>query len=294
MIILLVARVRPILRFVPLLVVLATAPLLFNLAKGWLYAHPLRLRSTNDHRLVQLGIPYEEIVLRSADGVLLLAWYTPPVDDALILVGHGYANVRPVEIHALFARHGFGVLSWDFRAHGESQGSLCTVGYDEALDVEAALDYALAQPDVSWVGMWGGSMGGAAALHAASRRPEIRAVVGDSVPSNARGTLEIVARAPMLRSLVQGVSEREMGLGVDDIRPDRWISQMSQRPVLLIQGGEDSKIPLDSAQHLYRAAGGYPELWFEPNVGHLKMLEDLPKEYEQRVIAFFREARSIT
>lgn len=291
MIIVLIARVHPILRFVPLLVVAAAAPLLFTLAKGWLYAHPPRLRSTNGHRLVQLGIPYEEIVLRSADGVLLSAWYTPPSEDAVVLVGHGYANVRPAEMHALFARHGYGVLSWDFRAHGESQGSLCTVGHDEALDVEAALDYALVQPGVSWVGIWGGSMGGVAALHAAKRRPEIRAIVGDSVPSNARGTLETVARTPVFRGIIQGVGEREMGLAIDDIRPDRWIAQMSPRPVLLIQGGEDRKIPLDSAQHLYHSAGGYPELWFEPGVGHLKMLEDRPEEYERRVIAFFQEAR---
>ena len=36
------------------------------------------------------------------------------------------------------------------------------------LDVEAALDYTLAQPGVQRVGAWGGSMGGAAVLEAAA------------------------------------------------------------------------------------------------------------------------------
>jgi pimeloyl-ACP methyl ester carboxylesterase len=294
MIFVLLMRPVHVLCYVLLLAIVAATPIVSTLAKGWLYAHPPRLKSIDGKGLVKQGVPHEEIILRSADGILLSAWYTPPRNEALILVGHGYANVRSAEMHTLFARHGFGVLSWDFRAHGKSQGTLCTVGYSEALDVEAALDYALAQPDVSWIGMWGGSMGGMAAFHAATRRPEIMAIVGDSVPDSARGALHTVVKTPLLRDLLQSVGELEMGLGVDDIRSDRWISEMSVRPVLLIQGADDQIIPADSAQRLYDAAGGYPDVWIEPGVDHMKMLEARPEEYERRVVAFFQEARNGT
>jgi pimeloyl-ACP methyl ester carboxylesterase len=288
--------VRPvhILFTILLFAIVAAAPIVKALAKGWFYAHPLRLKSTYGKDLVQQGIRYEEIILRSADDILLSAWYTPPRDEALILVGHGYANVRPAEMHILFAKHGFGVLSWDFRAHGRSQGNLCTFGYSEALDVEAALDYALDQPDVSWIGMWGGSLGGMAAFHAASRRPEIMAIVGDSVPYNARDALRTVVKTPLLRGLLLRVGEHEMGLGVDVIRSDRWISEMSVRPVLLIQGADDQNIPADSAQRLNDAAGGYSDVWIEPGVRHLEMFEARPEEYGRRVVAFFQEARNET
>lgn len=291
MITILVVRVHPILRIVPPLAIAAIAPLLLALARGWLYAHPLRLRTTNGESSLLQGIDYEEVILQSADGYLLSAWYTPPQDGALILVGHGYANVRPAGIHALFAKHGYGVISWDFRAHGKSQGRLCTIGHDEALDVEAALDYALSQPGVTWIGMWGGSMGGAAAFHAATRRPEIRAIIADSVPYSAIAVLHKTVKFPLFRRLIQGVSEREMQLDVDDVRPDVWISQMSPRPVLLIQGTDDKLIPADSARRLQQAAGGRAQVWYETGAAHLTIFEDRPDEYERRVILFLDEAR---
>ena len=51
--------------------------------------------------------------------------------------------------------HGYGVLAWDFRAHGASGGDTCSLGYYEQLDAEAALDYALAQPGVKHIGRVG-------------------------------------------------------------------------------------------------------------------------------------------
>jgi dipeptidyl aminopeptidase/acylaminoacyl peptidase len=130
--------------------------------------------------LVENNIPYQEVELTTEDGVKLAAWYTPPQNGKVILVAHGYNDSRPENIYVMFAQHGYGVLAWDFRAHGQSGGDTCSLGYYEQLDVEAALGFALSQPDVKHIGAWGGSMGAATVILTASKHPEIEAVVSDS------------------------------------------------------------------------------------------------------------------
>ena len=87
--------------------------------------------------------------LVTEDNVRLSAWYTPPQNGALILVAHGYGDKRTEHYYTLFASHGYGVIAWDFRAHGTSEGNFSSLGYYEVLDARAALDFALAQPGVA-------------------------------------------------------------------------------------------------------------------------------------------------
>jgi fermentation-respiration switch protein FrsA (DUF1100 family) len=192
-----------------------------------------------------------------------------------------------VEIHVLFARHGYGVLSWDFRAHGQSEGKICTLGYHEALDVEAALDFALARPEVDRVGIWGGSMGGIAAIRAAVRRPEIEAVAIDSVPVSVKDAVQITVRPASVRQFARRASRWGTGLDLESLRPVDEIGRLNPRPLFIIQGTADQLIPTDSARRLYDAAGEPRTLWLEPRVRHLEMYQKRPEEYERRVIRFF-------
>jgi dipeptidyl aminopeptidase/acylaminoacyl peptidase len=193
-------------------------------------------------------------------------------------------------MHTLFARHGYGVLSWDFRAHGRSDGSLCTAGHYEELDVEAALDYVLDRPDVDWVGIWGGSMGGIAAVKAAAQRSEIRAVILDSVPASFSETAQITIRPAMIRPFAYHIARRETGIDMKSIRPVDEITLISPRPILIIQGLDDQLIPTNSAQRLYDVAGQSCALWTESKVRHLEMHNERPIEYEKRVIDFLDDA----
>src|SRR5918912_1678378 len=81
--------------------------------------HPKRILPPGN-TLRKYKIPYQTVALITEDGVRLAAWYTPPRNGAVILLAHGYGDNRPEWMHALFAKKGFGVLSWDARAHGES------------------------------------------------------------------------------------------------------------------------------------------------------------------------------
>ncbi len=251
------------------------------------YVHPTRAQRPPDDTPAILGILYQDITLLTVDGLKLAAWYTPQKNGAAILVAHGYGDRRSSEMHAFFAQYGYGVISWDFRAHGESEGELCTLSYREALDVEAALDFALEQPSIERVGAWGGSMGAASVINAAARRQEIKAVVADSAFPTLEDELEKMVTVGFLRPLVRFFAEREAGLSLTQARPVDQVGRISPRPVFIIQGAADRAIPADSAQRLYDAAGEPRTLWIAPGAEHMGTMSTLPDDYEQRVIAFF-------
>ncbi len=81
------------------------------------YLHPARNIASGE-LLRENGIEFQDIELVTEDGIKLSAWYTPPKNGAVILVAHGYGDKRPEDFYALFASHGYGVIAWDFRAHG--------------------------------------------------------------------------------------------------------------------------------------------------------------------------------
>jgi fermentation-respiration switch protein FrsA (DUF1100 family) len=254
-----------------------------------LYIHPARVMSS-PVLLEEKGIEFQTVTLRTEDGLKLHVWYTPPQNGVVILVAHGHAASIPVDMYALFAKHGYGVLAWDFRAHGESEGDLTSLGYYEVRDVKAALDFALAQPGVEHVAGWGGSMGAVTMIRAAARYPQIEAVVADSAFNTLADEINLRVPYPGFRELVRFWAEAQTGVYVQEVRAVDDIGRISPRPVFIIQGMSDTAIPVESAQQLYDAAGEPRSLWTEDKAYHLNMYAKFPEEYERRVIEFFETA----
>ncbi len=253
------------------------------------YLHPERQVVGENENPGMAGVAFQDIRLVTSDGIELAAWYTPPENGALILVAHGHGDRRSVDQYLLYAQNGYGVLAWDFRAHGESGGDLSTIGFQEALDVEAALDFALRQEGVEHIGAWGGSMGGAAVLELASRRIEIEAVVVDSAFATLDDEMRWAVTSRVFLPFIRLIAETQAGFDIDLLRPVDRIGEISPRPVLIIQGEADSMIPADSATRLYDAAGEPRFLWTEAGVSHVGMYTALPEMYEDQVIGFFND-----
>jgi fermentation-respiration switch protein FrsA (DUF1100 family) len=250
------------------------------------YLHPERSIPSSDF-LGANEIQFQDVELITEDGIKLAAWYTPPKNAALILIAHGYGDKRPEEFYTLFANHGYGVIAWDFRAHGKSGGDFSSLGYYETLDAKAALDFALTQPDVKHIGAWGGSMGAVTMIRAAAKYPQIEALVADSPFATLEDEMDLRIPFPMMRSLIHFFAEQETGVDPSWVRPVDDIAAVSPRPVFIIQGLRDGMVPLDSAQRLYEAAGEPRELWEEKDVPHLNMYAYYKIRYTKRVIKFF-------
>jgi|SRR5687768_13393420 len=271
-----------------LLLALAGMTLLVSYQQTMDYLHPAR-QTASGELLRANGVEYREVELITEDNVKLSAWYTPPKNGAVILVAHGYGDTRSEHYHTLFASHGYGVIAWDFRAHGKSGGEFSSLGYYEVLDAKAALDFVLAQPGVEHVGAWGGSMGAVTMIRATAQYPEIEALVADSPFATLKDEMDLRVPFPVMRSLIRFFAERASGVTVDSVRPLDDIARISPRSVFLIQGMGDGMVPLDSAQRLYDAAGEPRQLWTENDVPHLNMYAFYKTRYTKRVIKFFDE-----
>jgi fermentation-respiration switch protein FrsA (DUF1100 family) len=252
------------------------------------YLHPVRIIPTGAW-LVENNIPYQEIELTTKDGIKLAAWYTPHENGAVILVAHGYNGNRPEDIYAMLAKHGYGVLAWDFRAHGQSGGDTCSLGYYEQLDVEAALDYALNQSDVEHIGAWGGSMGAATVILTAAKHPEIEAVVSDSAFPSLEDVMRLNTPIKIMQPYVLFFGEQLSGAKINQVRPVDEIGKISPRAVFIIDGWDGSAVAMNSPYRFFDAAGEPKQLWVEEGVPHLTMYTNDPTGYEKRVIGFFDE-----
>jgi pimeloyl-ACP methyl ester carboxylesterase len=255
------------------------------------HRHPARNIPTGAW-LRENDIPYQEVELTTEDGINLAAWYTPPQAEgsgSVILVAHGYNANRPEDIYVMLAQNGYGVLAWDFRAHGASGGETCSLGYYEQLDAEAALAYALNQPGVEHVGAWGGSMGAATLILTAAKHPEIEALVSDSAFPALEDVIRLNTPIRIMQPFVLFFAEQQSGMGLDQVCPVDKIAKISPRAVFVIDGWEGSAIAMNSPHRLFDAAGEPKQLWMEDGVPHLGTYGFDPLEYEKRVIGFFDE-----
>ena len=150
-----------------LLVAACLLVLLSPFALAWLAAG--ELSAPVNHAVGQLpsDLNGEAVEFPSTSGATVRAWLIKGQPRAgVVVLMHG---VRADRLSMLgrarfLARAGYGVLLFDFQAHGESRGERITFGYLESRDARAAIDFVRARLPSERVGVIGVSMGGAAAL----------------------------------------------------------------------------------------------------------------------------------
>jgi fermentation-respiration switch protein FrsA (DUF1100 family) len=250
--------------------------------------HPPRIIPPGN-TLRKYKVPYQRVDLVTDDGIRLAAWYTPPKNGAVILLAHGYGDNRPEWVYEMLVKKDYGVLAWDARAHGESDGKISTIGYLEVLDVKAALGYALAQSNVKHVGAWGGSMGGATLISAAAEFPQIEALFVDSSFDSLDNEFDFLVPYPLINPLAKVIAELETGIRLDEVSPLDEIGKISPRPIYIVHSTADIVAPPDAGERLFEAANEPKFLWLEKDAPHLAIYLDNPRRYQRRLVDFFNE-----
>jgi fermentation-respiration switch protein FrsA (DUF1100 family) len=257
--------------------------------------HPTHI----DHYLMTLenGRPIEEVHFRTVDHLNLTGWYIPPKNGAVIILQHGYhANsAQMLPIGLMLARHGYGVLLFDFRGHGKSEGNTVTLGLFEVQDTDAAVNFLFDQRKISKIGLIGNSMGGATGVLAASKNEKIQVIAVEGVFSELTDEvgIGIQVQTPLpafpFDVIFVYIAERETNYRFSDIAPVKAIGKISPRPILIMQGGNDKRINSQSGKSLFDAAGEPKCYWYEPSAEHVAIYKAAPKDYENHVIDFFNQ-----
>ena len=236
------------------------------------------------------GMAYREISFRTSDGLVLRGWYIPEQNGATVVLVHGYARDRTELLPEarMLVDLGYGVILFDTRAQGASDGAHIGLGYLETLDVLAAVDFALELSPQTRIGVMGYSVGAVAALQAAAEDTRIRAVIAVSPFASLRDTVRHrLKRIQPLAPFLVWWGERMTGIDVDVLRPVDVVARVAPRPVLIMQGEEDQMVPADSGQRLFSAALEPKELWSVPGVAHVDFRQAVPEAYRHKVIGFF-------
>jgi uncharacterized protein len=239
-----------------------------------------------------LKLAYQDLSFRTADGLTLRGWHIPSVKTTgktLVLL-HGYPADKGNILPALaFLHEDFNLLLFDFRYLGKSEGSYSTAGAKEVEDLLAAIQF-LKTRGVEEVGVWGFSMGGAVALMAIEKAPEIRAVIAESsYASLAQMALQLF-RIPLLNYpiayLVGLWAELFLGIDLRDVSPAERVRNTTV-PILLIHSSADAVIPFSHAQLLQEALAknSRAEFWFHDGGAHGQLASD----YQSRVRTFFHK-----
>ncbi len=258
---------------------------------------PMETRNLPSESPADYDLPFEDIVVSNADGMDLHGWFVPSENGAVIIMQHGYKSTRREMLNEaeMMHRHGYGVLVTSVRAHDHSDGELIMLGAYEMADMEAWYQYLLTRSDFDHdkIGILGNSYGGMLAIQYAAQNESIKAVVANCAFSSMSDTVATSIRHftglpefPFV-PLIVFWAEAETGIKMEQIDTTRWIPLISPRPIFLMQGGADTVISPASGQILYDAAGEPKELWFDPDLGHVKFDTERAQEYEARVAAFF-------
>ena len=225
-----------------------------------------------------IGLSAETVRFAADDGVTLEAWrVVPPGPKGTVVLFHGYAACRSALLPEADAVVGLGyaALVVDFRGCGGSDGSACTLGYDEARDVVAALRYARAELPGPVV-LFGQSMGGAAVLRAAAvHGADPDAVIVEAVFARTlttvrnRFALMGVPSFPGAELLVfwGGVRGGFDGFSHDPAEYARGC----RVPTLVLHGAADRNATPDEGRAIYENLAGRKELMIFDGVGHTSL-----------------------
>ncbi len=235
-----------------------------------------------------------DTIFRASDGTTLRGWYAPSRTGAAVVLTHGLGANRVAvlpEAEELAAR-GYGVLLFDSRAHGDSDGDHCTWGDHERRDLTAALDWITARPEVDRdrVGVLGFSIGGITAALLAPTDAREHALVleatGTALGEQIRNESKwgAASREPELWQL------RRDGIDVDAIDPVHALAVAAPRPVLFVAGQNDPFVPESTTNTVFAAAPEPKQLYVVPGATHGHYTSAVGPAYAKRVADFFDDA----
>ena len=261
---------------------------LFPIAVGYVVTHAARAHVPAAH----LGAPYEDVEFTTSDGLRLRGWYIPSRNGAAVISFPGRASSQ--KRAKLLARHGYGVLLFDRRGEGESEGDPNLFGWQGERDVHAAVAFLEGRPDVDpeRIGGIGLSVGGEMMIEAAAESPALRAIVSEG--ASARSVRDIVANPGTTWQDVLGNGVATLATAVfADTMPPADLKSLVPKisgAVFFVYGerGQPAEEPANRA--FFAAARGPKEIWEVPGSGHIGGTEAQPHEYERRVVGFFDRA----
>ena len=241
----------------------------------------------------ELRVAHEDVSFTTSDGLRLSGWYVPSKNGAAVIAFPGRAGTqKPAR---MLARHGYGVLLFDRRGEGESEGDPNAFGWGGYRDVDAAVRYLGRRADVEdgRIGGIGLSVGGEMMLEAAARSHGLKAVVSEGAGERSFREFRHITgggkwpAAPMYLALTAGTT---LFAGHAPPPSLTGLVRRISAPLFFVYGehGQEGERSLNPTY--FANARAPKQIWEVPGSGHVGGIEARPAEYERRVVGFFDRA----
>ncbi|NQY37234.1 MAG: alpha/beta fold hydrolase [Alteromonadaceae bacterium] len=243
-------------------------------------------------------IEFEEVNFKSIDGLTIPGWYMPSADtntsQAILLVhGRTASRTEGMRYAKAIVNAGYNVLAIDLRHPRQHPDIISTMSYHEKKDVTAALDFLENQKGIQSIGVMGFSMGAATSMIVMAKDPRIKVGVFSGGYANSIDVLaeqaKIIYGLPRypLMPLVAKFFEWRGDLDIDEINPEKYIGQISPRPVYIMHGTDDKTVAFNHGERLFAAAGEPKQFWQAKGGLHTRLWQLDKDKAETSVVDFF-------
>ena len=233
---------------------------------------------------------FETIILTTKDSIKLEGWYikTKAAAKGTVILFHGHVSKKSSVLNESegFRQLGYNTLLVDFRAHGNSGGNTCTIGYTETEDVKLAYDYIKNRGEKNIV-LWGISMGAATITKAMSdykMQPSkiILEMPFASILQAAEGRIKMMGLpAQPLATLITFWGGTEQGFWGFGMKPSEFAKNIKE-PTLLQWGKNDPRVQQEETDLIYKNLAGKKQLVVYETAGHESLCD---KEHEKWMAA---------
>jgi hypothetical protein len=241
-----------------------------------------------------LGASHEDVSFTTSDGLRLAGWFVPSRNGATVIAVPGRSG--PQKHARMLVRHGYGVLLFDRRGEGMSEGDPNAFGWHGERDLHAAAEYLGGRPDVDpeRIGAIGLSVGGEMLIHAAAHSNAFKAIVAEGASGQSLRDGVANGKERLDTVLADTSITLATALFANDLPPASLKSEVdtiSPNAVFFVygengQGGTEEK----PNRGFYAEARAPKQIWGVPDGQHIAGITTKPAEYERRVIAFFDRA----
>jgi fermentation-respiration switch protein FrsA (DUF1100 family) len=235
--------------------------------------------SVLEYTPADLGLAYEDIRIRTADGVTVHGWMVPcEGSQVTLLFFHGNAGNIGDRVENVKRLHevGIRVFILDYRGYGHSEGSPSEKGLYE--DAQAAYAYLLSRADVhpGRIAVFGRSLGGAVAVDLASRVPCWKLIVESTFTSAADMAGQMLPFLPMSRLITERF---DSAAKIGKVRA----------PLLQFHGTQDEIVPFHLGRRLHELAPEPKEFVPIPGATHNDTYLVGGKPYFEKIRSFLTE-----
>lgn len=241
----------------------------------------------------------EPLTVHSQTGVRLTGRFFPGRSTSTVVLSGGYGGNQNEMLPVADSLHaaGFTVVTYDERGTGGSGGT-GTWGALEERDLRSVIDTVAHHRGVAThdIGLFGFSIGGDISIIEAASDHRIRAVVAvgswPSVQSYMKSSLIDVITRPtwMYTPLALELLQLRTGADLSTVRPGAFIAKISPRPIMLLDGLDDTDVTPRGTIANFRLARSPKTMWLVPGETHEGIVFPHGAATTGRVRAFFAKA----